>query len=115
MLAMGAEYRQRSGCAAGPIAVLSFAAKLGAARPAMTAPHTGTIEGVAENAKNRPLSRVQLTLRAATGGIAKQATSRLDGRYSLASIAAGKYSSCAPSRMVMVVGNSRRRRQSKNR
>jgi len=65
---------------------------LGGARPAMTAPPTGMIEGVAEDAQGQPLSGVQLVLRTVKGRIAKRATSRPDGRYSFAHIAAGDYS-----------------------
>jgi outer membrane receptor protein involved in Fe transport len=65
---------------------------LGGARPVMTAPPTGTIEGVAKDAQGLPLPGVQLTLRAATGRIAERATSGPDGRYSFADVAAGEYS-----------------------
>jgi len=65
---------------------------LGGACPAMTASPTGMIEGVAKDAHGQPLPGVQLTLRAVTGGIAKQATRRPDGRYSFGDIAAGDYS-----------------------
>jgi len=65
---------------------------LGLARPAMTAPPTGTIEGVAEDGQGQPLPGVQLTLRAATGWIVTRATSRTDGSYRFADIAAGDYS-----------------------
>ena len=65
---------------------------LGGARPAMTAPPTGTIEGVAEDAQGQPLPGVQLILRTVKGRIAKRATNRPDGRYSFAAIAAGDYS-----------------------
>jgi outer membrane receptor protein involved in Fe transport len=50
------------------------------------------IEGVAKDAQGRPLSGVQLTLRAATDRIIKRATSRPDGRYSFGDIAGGDYS-----------------------
>jgi len=76
----------------GIIALLCFAAMLGPARPAMTAPPTGTIEGVAEDGQGQPLPGVQLTLRAATGWIVTRATSRTDGSYRFADIAAGDYS-----------------------
>ena len=65
---------------------------LGLARPVMTAPPTGTIEGVAEDGQGQPLPGVQLTLRAATGWIVTRATSRTDGSYRFADIAAGDYS-----------------------
>jgi len=58
----------------------------------MTAPPTGTIEGVAEDGQGQPLPGVQLTLRAATGWIVTRATSRTDGSYRFADIAAGDYS-----------------------
>ena len=64
---------------------------LGLARPAMTAPPTGTIEGVAEDGQGQPLPGVQLTLRAATGWMVTRATSRTDGSYRFADIAAGDY------------------------
>src|SRR5580693_7616586 len=86
-----AGYRQCSGGAAGIIALLCFAAILGGAGPAMTAPPTGTIEGVAKDAQGQPLPGVRLILRAATGRIAKRATSRPDGHYRFADIAAGDY------------------------
>jgi outer membrane receptor protein involved in Fe transport len=86
-----AGYRQCSG-AAGIIAVLCFAVILGGAGPAMAAPPTGTIKGVAKDAQGQPLPGVRLILRAATGRIAKRATSRPDGRYRFADIAAGDYS-----------------------
>jgi hypothetical protein len=76
----------------GIIALLGFAVMLGGARPAMTAPPTGMIEGIAKDAQGRPLSGVQLTLRAATDRIIKWATSRPDGRYSFGDIAGGDYS-----------------------
>jgi hypothetical protein len=65
---------------------------LGGAHPAMTAPPTGTIEGVAEDAQGQPLPGVRLILRTAKGRIAKRATNRPDGRYSFAAIAASDYS-----------------------
>ena len=40
---------------------------LGGTRLAMSAPPTGTIDGVVKDAQGRPLPGVQLTLRAATG------------------------------------------------
>src|SRR5207245_11543864 len=74
------------------VALLCFAAMLGGVRAAMTAPPTGTIEGVAKDAQGQPIPGVRLTLRAATGRIARRATSRPDGRYRFADIAAGDYS-----------------------
>ena len=65
---------------------------LGPARPAMTAPPAGTIEGVIKNTQGQPIPGVQLTLRAATGWIVTRATSRTDGGYRFADIAAGDYS-----------------------
>jgi len=65
---------------------------LGGALPAMTAPPTGTVEGVAKDAQGQPLPGAQLSLRAATGRIAKRARSRSDGRYRFADIAVGDYS-----------------------
>ena len=65
---------------------------LGGAHPAITAPPTGTIEGVVNDAQGEPLSGVQLTLRATTGRIAKRAASGPDGHYRFAGIAAGGYS-----------------------
>jgi outer membrane receptor for ferrienterochelin and colicins len=65
---------------------------LGGAHPAMTAPPTGTIEGVVKDAQGQPMAGVQLTLHATTGRIAKRVTSGPDGRYRLAGIAAGDYS-----------------------
>jgi len=65
---------------------------LGAARPAMTAPPTGMIEGVAKDAQGQPIPGVQLTLRTTTGSTDKRATSRADGHYRFAEIAAGDYS-----------------------
>jgi len=54
---------------------------LGPARPAMTAPPAGTIEGVIKNTQGQPIPGVQLTLRAATGWIVTRAASRTDGGY----------------------------------
>jgi outer membrane receptor protein involved in Fe transport len=88
----GAGYRHCSNFAAGIIALLCFAVILGGAHPATTAPSTGTIEGVAEDAQGQPLPGVRLTLRTVKGRIAKRAISHPDGRYSFAAIAAGDYS-----------------------
>jgi hypothetical protein len=63
----------------------------GVARPAMTALSAGTIEGIVKNAQGQPLTRVQLTLRAATGRIVETATSGPDGHYGFARIAEGDY------------------------
>src|SRR5271169_1119566 len=87
-----AGYRQCSGRAASIVALLCFAVILGGAGPAMTAPPTGAIDGVAEDAQGQPLPGVRLILRAVTGRIARRATSRPDGRYRFADIAAGDYS-----------------------
>ena len=62
------------------------------AHPARTAPLTGAIEGVAEDAKGQPLPGVHLMLRATSDRVVKQATSGSDGRYRFAGIAAGDYS-----------------------
>ncbi|HMD62766.1 MAG TPA: carboxypeptidase regulatory-like domain-containing protein, partial [Stellaceae bacterium] len=58
----------------------------------MTAPPTGMIEGVAKDAQGQPIPGVQLTLRTTTGSTDKRATSRADGHYRFAEIAAGDYS-----------------------
>jgi hypothetical protein len=87
-----AGHRQLSDCAAGIIALLCFAVMLVDARPAVTAPPTGTIEGVVKDAQGQPLQGVQLILRVATGRIAKRATSRPAGSYRFADIAADHYS-----------------------
>jgi hypothetical protein len=73
------------------IALLCFLLMLGGALPALTAAPAGTIEGVAKDAHGRPLPGVRLTLRTAAGRIAAQATSRADGGYRFAGIAAGNY------------------------
>ena len=62
------------------------------AHPARTAPLTGAIDGVAEDAKGQPLPGVHLMLRATSNRVVKQATSQPDGRYRFAGIAAGDYS-----------------------
>jgi outer membrane receptor protein involved in Fe transport len=65
----------------------------GAAPQAKTAaPLTGEIEGIAEDVQGRSLPGVHLLLRAANGGVVKQATSLPDGRYRFAGITAGDYS-----------------------
>jgi hypothetical protein len=65
---------------------------LSGAHPARTAPLTGAIEGVAEDAKGQSLPGVHLMLSATSGRVVKQATSQPDGRYRFVGIAAGDYS-----------------------
>jgi outer membrane receptor protein involved in Fe transport len=73
------------------IALLCFLVMLGCALPAMTAAPAGTIEGLTKDAQGRPLPGVRLTLRTAAGRIAGRATSRADGGYRFAGVAAGDY------------------------
>ncbi len=73
------------------IALLCFLLLLGGALPAMAAAPAGTIEGQTKDAQGRPLAGVQLSLRNAAGRVAKKATSRADGRYRFAGVAAGDY------------------------
>ena len=73
------------------IALLCFLLLLGGALPAMAAAPAGTIEGQTKDAQGRPLPGVQLSLRNAAGRVAKEATSRADGRYRFAGVAAGDY------------------------
>jgi outer membrane receptor protein involved in Fe transport len=73
------------------IALLCFLVILGRPHAAMTAPPAGTIEGVTRDARDRPLPRVQLTLRTAAGRVVGQATSRANGGYRFVGVAAGDY------------------------
>ena len=73
------------------IALLCFLLMLISALPAVTAAPAGTIEGVTKDAQGRPLPGVRLSLRTAAGRIANETTSRADGRYRFAGVAAGDY------------------------
>ena len=53
---------------------------------------TGVIEDMAEDVRGQPLPGVELVLRATKGRIVSRATSRPDGRYRFAGVAAGDYS-----------------------
>jgi hypothetical protein len=95
------------------IALLRFLVMLGSAVPALTAAPAGTIEGAVRDAQGRPLPGVRLALRAAAGRIAGLATSRADGRYrfaAIAAIAAGNYLISARVRDGHRCGRSQERR-----
>jgi outer membrane receptor protein involved in Fe transport len=64
---------------------------LGSACPAGSAAAAGTIEGVTRDAEGLPLPRVRLILSAAAGPVAQAVTSRADGHYKFAGLAAGAY------------------------
>src|SRR5260221_11615506 len=59
---------------------------------ARAAPPAATIEGVAKDALERPLSGVQLKLQAPDGRVVAQTTTDASGRYGFAGIAPGVYS-----------------------